>query len=297
MESKFKYFIVGSFLILFVALFIVVVLILYKGFYRVEYKTYLIRTSYSVNGLELGSPVKYKGVNVGKVKLIEINWKNPSEVFILVDIDKRLKVDGKVYATLGLQGITGLAYISLEESKKPLPVRRENGYEVIPFKPSTFQEISDFVPHMLTEIYNLTKDLRSFVNSFDIKSLNETIRTANETFKNLNTNVNLLTRKIIKLQRDLSSLIRKGEYTITDVDKLVKELNETSKELQKTLIEFQRLAQETRRQAPEISSKFEELTESAQKVLKDLDKFVKKLNTTPSELLIREKTKPAPVER
>ena len=233
MESRFKYFVVGVFLIFLTTLFIVVVLILYKGFYRVEYKTYLIKTTYSVNGLELGSPVKYKGVNVGKVKRIEINWENPSEIFIFVEIDKRLKMDGKVYATLGLQGITGLAYISLEESEERLPVEMEGKYYVIPFKPSTFQEISDFIPTMLTEMHNLTKDLRAFINSIDTNAINESVRTANKTLKNLNTKVNLLTRKLTKLQEELSSLISKGEDTLGNVDELIMELQETTESAKK----------------------------------------------------------------
>ena len=297
MESKFKYFLVGFFLILFVALFVVVVLILYKGFYRVEYKTYLIKTTYSVNGLELGSPVKYKGVSVGKVKSIEVNWENPSEILIFVDIDERLRIDGRVYATLGLQGITGLAYISLEESKEPLPIEKEGEYYVIPFKPSTFQEISDFIPNMLSEVHKLMKDLRKFVNSIDTKAINQAVRIADKTLKNLNTKIDLLAQRIIKLQKDLSSLIVKGEDTLVNVDKLITELQETTKGAQETLYEFKELAKETRSEIPEFTQRFDELSHRLEKVIKDIDKFVKKLNTAPSELLTKERTKPAPVER
>ena len=296
MESKFKYFIVGSFLLIFVALFIVVILVLYKGFYRVEYATYLIKTTYSVNGLELGSPVKYKGVTVGKVKKIEINWENPSEVLIFVDIDKRLQVDRKVYATLGLQGITGLAYISLEESKKPLSIKKERGYVVIPFKPSTFQEISDFIPTMLTEVHNLTKDLRHFINSIDTKALNDTVRAADITLRNLNQKINLLTRRVIKLQEEISLVISDSRKTLSGINAMVKKLEETSESVRETTLEFKELAEETRSRVPQLSKELEELSNKLDKVLKEVDRFVKKLNTTPSELLIREKTEGAPVE-
>ena len=297
MESKFKYFVVGSFLLLFTALFVVVVLVLYKGFYRVEYATYLIKTSYSVNGLELGSPVKYKGVNVGKVKHIEINWKNPSEVLILVDIDRRLKVEGKVYATLGLQGITGLAYISLEESKTPLPVKEERGYPVIPFKPSTFQEISDFIPSMLTEVHNLTRDLRKFINTIDPVAINETVKAANVTLHNLNEKLNILTRRVIKLQEEISLLISDARKGFEEIDKLVNSFEEVLEALKDTSAEFKKLAQETRSQIPELSKKLEETSSRMEELMKGINKFVKKLNTAPSELLIRIKTEGAPVEK
>ncbi|WP_461829468.1 MlaD family protein [Aquifex sp.] len=297
MESRFKYFVVGSFLLLFTALFVVVVLILYKGFYKVEYSTYLIKTTYSVNGLELGSPVKYKGVNVGKVKHIEINWENPSEILILVDIDKRLNLEGKVYATLGLQGITGLAYISLEESKTPLPIKEERGYPVIPFKPSTFQEISDFIPSMLTEVHNLTRDLRKFINSIDTIAINETVKAANTTLNNLNEKLNILTRRVIKLQEELSLLISDTRGKLEGIDKLVVSLEDTARTVRDTFVEFKKLAQETRSEIPELSDKLEEVSNRLEELMRDIDKFVKKLNASPSELLIRKKTEGAPVEK
>ena len=297
MESRFKYFVVGLFLIAFVSLFIVVVLVLYKGFYRVDYKTYLIKTSYSINGLEIGSPVKYKGVPVGKVKKIEVNWEKPSEVLVFVDIDSRLKVDEKIYATLGLQGITGLAYISLEESRKPLPSEKVGEYAVIPFKLSTFQEISDFIPNMLGEIHKLTQDLRNLINSLDVSTFNNVLRTTEKTLKDINRNIDTITQKLSQLSQNLSSLVSRGEKTLAHGEELLEELKNTTQSIGETSAVFKELAEEVRGKLPSLSEKFEKLSLRLEKTLANVNKLINKLSTNLSELFIMERTKPAPVER
>src|SRR5580658_4036110 len=84
------------------------------------YRRYEIYYDGTVAGLTAGSPVRYLGVNVGKVARIMLDPQDRKRVEVVADIDSRTT------ALLSLQGVTGLLFIDLEEDSQstasgPLP--------------------------------------------------------------------------------------------------------------------------------------------------------------------------------
>lgn len=80
---------------------------------------YRIHFADSVNGLAIGDPVKFLGVDVGSVKAIALDPADPR----LVQVDIRLRKDTPVKtdtkATLKLKGITGVVFIELDGVLRP----------------------------------------------------------------------------------------------------------------------------------------------------------------------------------
>lgn len=303
MESKLKYFIVGFVFLAFLSGFVFLTLWAYKGFGKQEYNTYLIETTLSVNGLDVGSPVKYKGVSIGRVSKIEIDKENPSIVRISIDVDKNLKIGNNIYATLGMQGITGLAFISLEESDKPL-VETKNNITKIPLLPSTFQQMADKIPDILLESHYLLKDVRKLIRNFDIQDLNTTIQTTNttllalqSTLEKINTNFDTLTEKYSNLAQQISELIHKGNVSVEESNKLIKELQLTAKSYQDLAIELKSLSKDIKNQIPMLSDNIQNLSNKSEKIILNIDKLIKKLQQeTTTDILIQKTTNPAPVE-
>ncbi len=86
---------------------------------------YAMTTSNPVTGLKLEAPVRYRGVDVGKVDAIAIDAANGGRVRIRY---RRARggtpITRSTYAQLGYQGITGLAYVLLgDDGKSQEPLR------------------------------------------------------------------------------------------------------------------------------------------------------------------------------
>lgn len=82
---------------------------------RRNYERYEIYFNGSVSGLSQGSPVRYLGVDVGRVKSLSVDRRNPGRVKILVEVDDTTPVSGATRARLGLLGLTGLLFIDLQK--------------------------------------------------------------------------------------------------------------------------------------------------------------------------------------
>ena len=86
-------------------------------------RRYEIVTRSTITGLLPQAAVRYRGVKVGKVARIDLDPKTPGQVLVLMDIDPDTPMTRSTYATLGYQGLTGIAFVLLDdsgESREPL---------------------------------------------------------------------------------------------------------------------------------------------------------------------------------
>jgi phospholipid/cholesterol/gamma-HCH transport system substrate-binding protein len=79
-------------------------------------RVYELSSPEAVTGLQPQASVRYKGVNVGKVMAIGFDPQNRSHLLIRIAIDERPPITHSTFATLGFQGITGLAFVQLDDS-------------------------------------------------------------------------------------------------------------------------------------------------------------------------------------
>jgi phospholipid/cholesterol/gamma-HCH transport system substrate-binding protein len=67
----------------------------------------------TINGLLVGAPVKYQGVEVGKVSLIQVAPDDLRAIRVELEIDREFSVRTDMTATLAFAGITGSKFIEL----------------------------------------------------------------------------------------------------------------------------------------------------------------------------------------
>ena len=115
MEREANYVAVGTFILLVIAMGVAFVLWYSDARDARDYTRYEIYFAGSVSGLSQGGPVRYLGVDVGRVRRINIDRRNPGRVVVVAEIDRVAPISSATRASLGLQGVTGLLYIDLKE--------------------------------------------------------------------------------------------------------------------------------------------------------------------------------------
>jgi phospholipid/cholesterol/gamma-HCH transport system substrate-binding protein len=112
METDRHYFIEGLFIIV-LSIGAALAFVWLSGSGHRDDVVYRIHFDESVSGLSLGDPVKFRGVDIGTVKTMNLDSTNPQLVQVDVTLRKDAPVKTDTKASLKLKGITGVVFIEL----------------------------------------------------------------------------------------------------------------------------------------------------------------------------------------
>lgn len=142
-----------------------------------EHNVYEISSPEAVNGLQPQAAVRYRGVPVGKVMEIGFDPKATGNVLVRIALDESAPVTGSTYATLGFQGVTGLAFVQLDdsgESKTRLPTS-EQAPARIPMRASLLSKLSDQGVAILARLEQTSERVNTLLSGENQKQLMATV--------------------------------------------------------------------------------------------------------------------------
>lgn len=177
MEREANYITVGAFVLLVIALATWFVLWYTDAQDRRDYERFEIYFQGSVSGLSRGSPVRYLGVDVGRVADMRIDPRASDRVQVIADIDEDAPVTEDTVASLSLQGVTGLLFIDLERrgDKNVMARVPSERYPVIGTVQSNFDLLISSLPEVLSAGADLTTRMGRLLNDSNIESISATL--------------------------------------------------------------------------------------------------------------------------
>jgi phospholipid/cholesterol/gamma-HCH transport system substrate-binding protein len=163
-----NYVLVGAFVLILGAVLIAGVLWLASGgAFQKRYDLYLAIEDESVAGLNVDAPVKYNGVDVGKVREIHLDPDNPERVILLFAIERGTPIKEDTVAVLKTQGLTGIAYVELSGGARdapPLGAIAGNPYPVIRTKPSLVARLENVLTNVLAKLDSTSNNINSVLS-------------------------------------------------------------------------------------------------------------------------------------
>lgn len=143
-----------------------------------RYKHYLLVSSASVSGLNPQASVRFRGVEVGKVESIELNERNSRQTFIRIAVDHTLPVTHGTFAQLRYKGITGLAYVELNDdgSNPTLLATNEDSPGLIKMRASMLDELGASGQELITNLTELTERLNGALSDGNQKHFSEMLK-------------------------------------------------------------------------------------------------------------------------
>lgn len=220
MENNAHYKLVGIFVITLIAAIVLGIIWLSSGFSFEHYKSYMVYMQESISGLSIDGPVEYNGVNVGTVKSIELNQKNPQLVELLLSIKSTTPITKGTIATLNTRGFTGVAFVALKDKSTDLrPLLAEPGepYPIIPTAPSFFLRLD-------TALTQLTRNFKSIADSFNklldkdnqlaIKTILKSLEVFTEELAANKENFTIILNNASKASDQLTTLLQSSTITM-----------------------------------------------------------------------------------
>jgi ABC-type transporter Mla subunit MlaD len=246
---------------------------------NVPFVTYF---SESVQGLDPGSSVKYRGVPAGRVAKISIA-PDGNLIEVLMDVKPEfvwyLVNDQSLRTQLQLSGITGLRYVEIEKRSgaalEEMPkLNFQPEYQLVPSTRSDFKAIQSALGDiynkiMSVDIEGITGDARAALQSVNrvmtdprIDSMIGNFKTTSETTSKVATNVEKMTNGVT----------------------LAPAVDNATRATEEARALFANLNGETRRQLGEAAEQFNRLAESAQQVVVGLQLTIDRLDRTVGSL-------------
>jgi phospholipid/cholesterol/gamma-HCH transport system substrate-binding protein len=179
MDDKVNPAVVGGFVLVLGALLVAGVLWLAAGLGRQQsVDPYQAVIQESVAGLSVDAPVKYLGVDVGKVDRIEIDPSDSKQVRLHFLLARGTPVKHDSVAVLKTQGLTGIAYVELSGGSvgsPPLRPTRPGEVPMIPFKPSLSARLENVLTSVLNNIDRVSNNLNAVFDADNRAALKSTL--------------------------------------------------------------------------------------------------------------------------
>jgi phospholipid/cholesterol/gamma-HCH transport system substrate-binding protein len=140
---------------------------------RVERVPYQIATTESIPGLNPQAAVRYRGLEVGKVDDISFNPAIPGQIVIRLAVDQEAPVTTTTFAKLGYQGVTGIAFIQLDDDKTGSPLLKSDKDHVatIPLREGFLDQLEKRGEVILKQTEEITARINTLMSPENQKTM------------------------------------------------------------------------------------------------------------------------------
>jgi phospholipid/cholesterol/gamma-HCH transport system substrate-binding protein len=260
--------------------------------------SYEISTRETLTGLQTQAAVRYRGVDVGKVASIGFDPQVPGNVLLRLEIDREAPVTADTFATLSYQGITGLAFIQLDDNGQPAPrLVRDDGHPPrIPLKPGLLSKLAAKGEAILERVDQATarvdqllgdENQRRFSTALD--NLGTAAADASRLAQRLDATI---AKRVDPALAEASSTLRSVRKSADEVEKAAADFGQTARRLNDKDGPMDRLAEGSQALSHAADSfnaatlpRVNRVTEETSRAVRQLSRAVININENPQSLI------------
>ncbi len=207
MENKSHALAAGAFVLLLAALLTTLAVWLTRD--SREMRVYELISKEEVTGLQPQASVRFKGVTVGKVSSIGFDPQAGAQVLIRIAIDDSAPITTSTFASLGFQGVTGLAFVQLDDSGESQVALAPGGGAAgrIPMRPGLMSKLSSQGEKILRQLEESSVRINQLLSPDNQKKLITTI-------DHMGQAANSLGRMAADAGKTLPALVQDGKTTL-----------------------------------------------------------------------------------
>jgi phospholipid/cholesterol/gamma-HCH transport system substrate-binding protein len=252
---------------------------------------YEISTRESITGLAPQAVVRYRGVDVGKVDSIGFDPKSQGNVLIKLEVDRNAPMTKDTFATLGFQGVTGLAFVQLDDEGHPAPrLEPDDAHPPrIPLRPGLFQKLATKGEALLDKADSALARVDQLLNDANQKR----VATALDNLGNAAAQVTQLSQSLNNtVQKRVDPALAEAKQTMQSVRSSSDEFGRTAKRLNAPDGPVDRLAQGTQALSHAADSfnsatlpRINRVTDETSRAVRQLGRTVTNIGDNPQSLI------------
>lgn len=257
--------------------------------------TYLLETRGNVSGLNLEAQVRYRGIRAGKVKDIYTDPEDPGKLLVKIVLGRQYRLTDKTLARLNYQGVTGIAYVMLEEPAhdgKPLEPD-DAAPPRLPLQPGLLDSLGQRAGDITSQLAELVTRLNRVFDERNLGNLQRTLDNLAVSSESLKALPVIMANLKVALSQDnlgrLDRLLAHLERTAADAAPLAAEARQLVATLNGLAQRLDALATTAGALGERLDAatlpRAEKLIGEAAATARRLDRLIEMLNDTPQALL------------
>ena len=159
----------------------------------------------SVSGLQIGGPVKYRGIGIGRVDDIVIDAEDVTNIIVTVSVKAGTPIKEDMRASLIPIGITGLLQVEITGGSKEAPFLKVRSF--ISAGVSTFESISGKAEIISEKLEQLLNNLAEITNEENRKKINNIINNVDKIVTENQQSINIVLTNLSSTTRDLAIIV------------------------------------------------------------------------------------------
>ncbi len=234
METKANYVAVGAFVLACVIGLVVTILWLAGVQYSQEYAYYQAYFKGPVTGIGKGTATRYNGIEVGRITDLQFDPVDPQRVIVTMQVQPNLNIREDSVASIDSQGLTGGAFVEITggTAKSPLLVAKEGQrYPVIRTKQSTFAQLQQSVPEVVSKLSVAASRLNDLLNDNNRRSIAHVLANLDET-----------TQVIARRNADIDAALALANAAMANLDTASGSLKPTIQQVDLTVRKYGKVA-------------------------------------------------------
>lgn len=228
-------------------------------------KTPISRTAYRVvalvpvSGLNPEAQVRYRGMSVGRVTAIGLDAKDPRRILVDIEVDTGIPITKGTYAQLGMEGITGIAYVHLQDDYKDMALagKAASGFVELPLKPAFLDILADGAEGTIKDAREVMANLNDLMRPENRKRISATLGSLEKITANLEVASARMGPALARVEAFLSEENR--QLTTSSL----RGINETANELPQLTRETRELVKDAREMAGKVGRLSDEAASAA----------------------------------
>jgi phospholipid/cholesterol/gamma-HCH transport system substrate-binding protein len=212
----------------------------------------------NVTGLYPDAAVRFRGLDVGKVQSLKFDPSHPGQIIIRILVDKRAPITHSTFGTLALQGVTGIAFVQLDDSGKdqaPLPSSSKQVAQ-LPLHPGLFDQLQKRGDILLRELEKVAADVDDLLSP---EMRDQLIATAASLQKAAD-GVTSLSQQMAPAAGKLPHTVDQLNATLASTNQLITSLNRSNGPLETNLNKVGTAAQQAGDALTEMNASLQELS-------------------------------------
>ena len=312
MARKVSKFMIGLFVTIGVSIGLIAVIWIGAFKYFEKGATYVTFFNESVQGLQVDSAVKYRGVEVGRVEKVRVA-PDSKLIEVVMKIDLRGELEREYVAQLKAAGITGIVFIELnrKEPGEPdlsPPITFASEYPIVASKPSDMSQIVSSVQVILEDIKKIdTAGISSQIKSTltvieaTVDNLNHVIGTVEKALAKgrledllieVKNSLGKIQHLVSNAENELQAmnLPKTGahlETTTARIEEIVSsgEIEKILTEAHETVAKLNQVIEGLDRRSVAVTNDIKVTTENLKRASESLEILVERIYASPSDLL------------